>query len=74
MKYNFLTYVQQLRQELTQEYEQVNDLNKTLNNFKKDPIPTQYGGVNANEAPTRDPEVWPPPTPVEREKKYERYD
>ncbi|XP_046860786.1 katanin p60 ATPase-containing subunit A1-like [Xenia sp. Carnegie-2017] len=63
---------QQLRQELTQEYEQVNDRNKTLNNFKKDPIPTQYGGVSANEAPTRDPEVWPPPTPVEREKKYER--
>ena len=45
-------------------------MNKTLNNFKKDPTPRHYGGAGAYEEPTRDPEVWPPPTPVEREKRY----
>ena len=45
-------------------------MNKTLNNFKKDPTPPRhYGG--GFEEPTRDPEVWPPPTPVEREKRYQ---
>ena len=45
-------------------------MNKTLNNFKKDPTPRHYGGAGAYEEPTRDPEVWPPPTPIEREKRY----
>ncbi|XP_028393172.1 katanin p60 ATPase-containing subunit A1-like [Dendronephthya gigantea] len=62
----------QIRQELAQEYEQVNDMNKTLNNFKKDPTPRHYGGAGGYEEPTRDPEVWPPPTPVEREKRNVR--
>ena len=48
----------------------MNDMNKTLNNFKKDPAPRHYGGAGGYEEPTRDPEVWPPPTPVEREKRY----
>ena len=45
-------------------------MNKTLNNFKKDPTPRHYGGAGGYEEPTRDPEVWPPPTPVEREKRW----
>ncbi|XP_048258417.1 katanin p60 ATPase-containing subunit A1-like isoform X2 [Haliotis rufescens] len=63
---------QQVRQEIAQEYEQVKDISSTLSSFK-----TENSNFNANygefsphdyprhEEPTRDPDVWPPPTPVE---------
>ncbi|KAI5626064.1 katanin p60 ATPase-containing subunit A-like 1 [Silurus asotus] len=53
----------QVRQELVEEYEQVRSIVKTLESFKMDkPVEspnTQY------EDYTRDPAVWPPPTPAE---------
>ena len=54
---------------MAQEYEQVNEVNKMLANFKKDPTPGHYGAARFEE-PTRDPGVWPPPTPVEKDKRY----
>lgn len=58
---------QQVRQEISQEYEHVKDISQTLANFKKDTV--HYGGPRRSheEEPTRDPDVWPPPTPVERD-------
>ncbi|KAK3741803.1 hypothetical protein QZH41_010451, partial [Actinostola sp. cb2023] len=57
---------QQVRQEIVQEYEHVKDISQTLANFKKDTV--QFGGMRyGHEEPTRDPDVWPPPTPVERD-------
>ncbi|XP_038048023.1 katanin p60 ATPase-containing subunit A1-like isoform X1 [Patiria miniata] len=64
---------QKVKQDLAQEYEHVKDISKTLNNFKTDQIeppssapayrqPAPYS--KPQEAP-RDPDVWPPPTPVE---------
>ena len=43
------------------------DISQTLANFKKDTV--HYGGPRRTheEEPTRDPDVWPPPTPVERD-------
>lgn len=60
---------QEVRQMIVQEYEHVKDISQTLANFKKDTV--QYGGMrHGHEEPTRDPDVWPPPTPVERENRY----
>ncbi|EDO47200.1 predicted protein [Nematostella vectensis] len=57
---------QQVRQEIATEYEHVKDISQTLANFKKDTV--HYGGFkHGHEEPTRDPDVWPPPTPVERD-------
>ena len=65
----------QARQELAQEYEYVKDINRTLSDFKRDTFnpPSQAASAmklrDYNEPPTResrDPDVWPPPTPVER--------
>ncbi|XP_020912273.1 katanin p60 ATPase-containing subunit A-like 1 [Exaiptasia diaphana] len=57
---------QEARQMIVQEYEHVKDISQTLANFKKDTV--QYGGMrHGHEEPTRDPDVWPPPTPVERD-------
>jgi len=69
----------QLKQEIVQEYEQVKEINSTLHSFKSE---SQGGGANGafggldrgfgnlpdyrHEQPTRDPDVWPPPTPVEQ--------
>lgn len=60
---------QEARQMIVQEYEHVKDISQTLANFKKDTV--QYGGMrHGHEEPTRDPDVWPPPTPVERDNRY----
>lgn len=44
-----------------------------LANFKRDNFnpsaPIRHGGFHVDE-PTRDPDIWPPPTPVERESRY----
>ena len=62
---------QSLRQELNQEYEYVKDITATLASFKVDgnytsPSVRPNRGAAAYEEPTRDPDVWPPPTPVEQ--------
>ncbi|XP_013383479.1 katanin p60 ATPase-containing subunit A1-like [Lingula anatina] len=60
---------QQVRQEIATEYEHVKDISSTLASFKADNARSEYrsplGGFHENEEPTRDPDVWPPPTPVE---------
>ena len=63
----------QARQQIAQEYEYVKDINRTLADFKRDnfnaaPPPAKlrdYGEVPTRE--TRDPDVWLPPAPVERD-------
>ena len=68
----------QVRQELAQEYEHVKDINKTLAGFKMEDhrvVGQQHGGARnvyaaPADEPNRDPDVWPPPTPVEH--KYVR--
>jgi len=66
------------RQEIAQEYEYVKDINRTLADFKRDqfnapqPNPAPVVKRDYSEPPTRearDPDVWPPPTPVERPSK-----
>eukprot|EP00112_Aurelia_sp_Birch-Aquarium-sp1_P013259 Seg2808.1 transcript_id=Seg2808.1/GoldUCD/mRNA.D3Y31 product="Katanin p60 ATPase-containing subunit A1" protein_id=Seg2808.1/GoldUCD/D3Y31 len=58
------------RQEIAKEYEYVKDISQVLANFKRDNFnpsaPIRHGGFHVDE-PTRDPDIWPPPTPVERE-------
>ena len=55
---------QLLRQELCQEYQYVKDITATLASFK---IEGNYPArAAAFEEPTRDPDVWPPPTPVDQ--------
>ena len=66
------TFVQ-VKQEISDEFEQVKDISKILASFKSDNSrPYQsYDSYNSfddysrHEEPTRDPDVWPPPTPVE---------
>lgn len=57
----------QVRQSIVKEYDQVKEINQTLANFKKDTV--HFGGPRRSheEEPTRDPDVWPPPTPVEKD-------
>ena len=67
----------QVRQEISQEYEQVKDITNTLASFKTDnsrpSLPNSPFDDESRhdrryqhyEEPTRDPDVWPPPTPVE---------
>lgn len=66
---------QNLRQELVQEYEYVSDITKTLSSFKVEnsysaPSQRPGRGGSAFEEPTRDPDVWPPPTPVEQPSRH----
>lgn len=64
---------QKAKQEVTQEYEQVKDISNILASFKADSSrPYQsydnynaYNDYSRHEEPTRDPDVWPPPTPVQ---------
>lgn len=67
----------QVRQEIAQEYDHVKEISSTLASFKSDtqrPYNSHqdmdygrgYDDYHArHEEPTRDPDVWPPPTPVE---------
>ena len=66
LKFNLFS-VCQVRQSIVKEYDQVKEINQTLANFKKDTV--HFGGPRRSheEEPTRDPDVWPPPTPVERD-------
>lgn len=63
------------RQEIAQEYEYIKDISRTLADFKRDQFnapPPVMAKEDFNELPTRetrDPDVWPPPTPVERPSK-----
>ena len=49
------------------------DISQVLANFKRDNFnpsaAIRHGGFHVDE-PTRDPDVWPPPTPVERDNRY----
>ncbi|CAC5390861.1 KATNA1 [Mytilus coruscus] len=64
----------QARDLISQEHDRVKDINETLASFKSN-NPRNYQGDNdfgspfqdyaRHEEPTRDPDVWPPPTPVE---------
>lgn len=57
---------QQMRQSVAQEYEVVKDITSTLNSLKSDNHKSSLDGeARQYEEPTRDPDVWPPPTPVE---------
>ncbi|XP_071503922.1 katanin p60 ATPase-containing subunit A1-like isoform X2 [Diadema antillarum] len=62
---------QTLRQELAQEFEHVKDISKTLSGFKSEPMGEPAPNHNRaapfshHAEPARDPDVWPPPTPVE---------
>lgn len=64
---NIFFFLFQVRQSIVKEYDQVKEINQTLANFKKDTV--HFGGPRRSheEEPTRDPDVWPPPTPVERD-------
>lgn len=55
---------QQVRQEIAQEYEVVKDISNTLSSLKVDSSKSR-DDCRQNEEPTRDPDVWPPPTPVD---------
>ncbi|CAH8460377.1 unnamed protein product [Heterobilharzia americana] len=64
---------QTVRQELAEEYELVKDVNQTLSSFKLSDddsglsaFASRYNSRAAVEEPTRDPDVWPPPPPLER--------
>ncbi|CAH8460879.1 unnamed protein product [Schistosoma haematobium] len=64
---------QTVRQELTDEYELVKDVNQTLSSFKisdddsgLSAFASRYNSRSTVEEPTRDPDVWPPPPPLER--------
>lgn len=71
--YVFEMFYFQARQQIAQEYEYVKDINRTLADFKRDnfnaaPPPAKlrdYGEIPTRE--TRDPDVWLPPAPVERD-------
>ncbi|XP_034042253.1 katanin p60 ATPase-containing subunit A-like 1 [Thalassophryne amazonica] len=54
---------QKVQKELTEEYEQVKDIIKTLESFKL-PKPIDNLGPQTDEK-VEDPEVWPPPIPAE---------
>ncbi|KAK7476373.1 hypothetical protein BaRGS_00032373 [Batillaria attramentaria] len=64
---------QKAKQEVTQEYEQVKDISNILASFKADNSRqyqsydnyNAYNDYSRHEEPTRDPDVWPPPTPVQ---------
>ena len=60
----------QVRQEIAQEFENVKDISSTLASFKADNVRPSFSVLDDHEPfrreePTRDPDVWPPPTPVE---------
>ncbi|CAL8094764.1 unnamed protein product [Calicophoron daubneyi] len=65
---------QLLRQEVSEEYELVKEVHQTLSSFKASDGSSPPCGNFASrfnervhfEEPTRDPDVWPPPTPLER--------
>ncbi|KAL8578126.1 Katanin p60 ATPase-containing subunit A1 [Nucella lapillus] len=64
---------QKTKQDISEEYEQVKDISKILASFKSDTSRAyqSYDNYSAqddqrrHEEPTRDPDVWPPPTPVD---------
>nr|CAB3257934.1 katanin p60 ATPase-containing subunit A1-like [Phallusia mammillata] len=59
---------QGVKQDLSHEYENVKDITTTLASFKGENSYTapSRGGRGGFEEPTRDPDVWPPPTPVDQ--------
>ena len=63
-----------MRSAISQEYEHVKDITNTLSSFKSESrsayshnqdYDAKYGDYGRHEEPTRDPDVWPPPTPIE---------
>ncbi|KAF6017790.1 KATNAL1 [Bugula neritina] len=75
---------QKTRDEICSEYEQVKDIMATLGSLKMDSSNTPRGvrddynrapnSYQKYEEPTRDPDVWPPPTPIERKPAPPRQD
>ena len=69
----------QVRQEIAQEFENVKDISSTLASFKADNVRPSFSVLDDHEPfrreePTRDPDVWPPPTPVEHRYLYMNLD
>ena len=55
-----------MRQEIAIEFEAVKDLSSAITILKNEPPSHKREDPLSNyEEPTRDPDVWPPPTPVE---------
>ena len=72
-----IRYILQVQQEISQEYEHVKDISSTLASFKTDtsrPFIGNYGDNYGHndylEEPTRDRDVWPPPTPSNLDQRY----
>lgn len=66
---------QQVRSEISQEYEHVKDITNTLASFRSESrsaynqnadFESHLRDYSRHEEPTRDPDVWPPPTPIEQ--------
>ncbi|XP_076445056.1 katanin p60 ATPase-containing subunit A1-like isoform X2 [Babylonia areolata] len=62
---------QKAKQDISDEYEQVKDISKILASFRSDNSRAyqnydNHGDYARHEEPTRDPDVWPPPTPADR--------
>jgi katanin p60 ATPase-containing subunit A1 len=61
-----------VKQNISQEYENVKDITNTLASFRTDGSSRQVGSsyndrnIGYSDEPTRDPDVWPPPTPAAR--------
>lgn len=61
----------QVRQELTEEYEQVKGIMGTLESFKSEK-PVDILAPQSDDRP-EDPAVWPPPTPAEHRYKHKSF-
>ena len=64
-----------MRTEIAQEYEHVKDITNTLASFRSESrsgynecadFESHLRDYSRHEEPTRDPDVWPPPTPIEQ--------
>lgn len=63
IQYSSFSVRNQVRQELTEEYEQVKGIIGTLESFKSEK-PVDILAPHSEERP-EDPAIWPPPTPAE---------
>jgi len=68
----FGIFIFQLYSEVNSEYEQVKKIQRTLTSlasesrFSRQPdYGSPFDDFSRQEEPTRDPDVWPPPTPIE---------
>lgn len=71
---HYLLSILQVRQQIAQEFEHVKDITGVLNSFKTDNV-RHVSALSpySQEEPTRDPDVWPPPNPVEHKLVFLEY-